>query len=162
MSIIIIIISFFLDSIISNLIGLNSIFMPLCTLMSLIIIYPYYKFKNDFLITSFITGVCYDLIYTNTIVVHGFLFLIMAFIIIELNIVLSNNYINVAIMGIVLIIVYRSLTYGFLLITGNISFDILALFKSIYSSVIINVIYVSLAYIITDMISIKLKIRKAN
>ena len=40
---IVIIVSFILDSIISNSISLNSLFMPLCTLMSLIIAYPYFR-----------------------------------------------------------------------------------------------------------------------
>ena len=163
MVIIVLIISFLLDSIISNLVSINGLFLPLFTVMSLIIIYPYFNNKrNKFYLACFITGVCYDLIYTNTIVVHGFLFVLLGFIITRMNLVLANNYINVVIMGLVLIIVYRLLTYGLILITANASFDFFNLFRSIYSSLIANVIFVSLAYIITDKISYKFKIHKAN
>lgn len=163
MVIIVLIISFLLDSIISNLVSINGLFLPLFTVMSLIIIYPYFNNKrNKFYLACFITGVCYDLIYTNTIVIHGFLFVLLGFIITRMNLVLANNYINVVIMGLVLIIVYRLLTYGLILITANASFDFFNLFRSIYSSLIANVIFVSLAYIITDKISYKFKIHKAN
>ena len=81
-----IIISFVLDSIISNFLSINTLFAPLFTLMSLVIVYPYFNGNNkNFLITSFVTGVAYDLIYTNTIVIHGLLFVAIAFLIIRLN-----------------------------------------------------------------------------
>lgn len=163
MVILVLIISFILDSIISNLVSINGLFLPLFTVMSLIIIYPYFNNKkNKFYLSCFIIGVCYDLIYTNTIVIHGFLFLLLGFIITRMNLVLANNYINVIIMGLILIIIYRTLTYGLIIITANASFDFFNLFRSVYSSLIANVIFVSLAYIITDKISYKFKIHKAN
>lgn len=160
---IVLIISFILDSLISNFIPLNSIFMPLFTLMSLIIIYPYFNnHKTKYLLVCFVTGLFYDLIYTNTIVIHAFLFLVIGFIIIRLNLILSNNYLNVAIMAIIIIIIYRIIAYGLLLITANIDFNFMTLLKSIYSSLILNLIYVVLTFIITDQIATKLKIRRAN
>ena len=163
MAIIVLIVSFILDSIISNFISLGSLFTPLFTLMALIIIYPYYngdKFK--YFLACFVTGIFYDLIYTDTIVIHGFLFVIIGFIITKLNLILANNYINVGIMAIVCIIFYRIIAYSLLLITANISFEWFELFKSIYRSLLANVIYVALLYTITDKISRKLKIHKLN
>jgi len=160
---IILIISFVFDSIISNFISLNSIFIPLLTLMALIVIYPYFNInKSKYLLACFVTGICYDLIYTNTIIIHGFLFLVLGFVVIKLNLILSNNYVNVAIMALIVITIYRIVSYGLLLITANVSFDFLILFKSIYSSLILNIIYVSLTFIITDRIANKLKIRRSN
>ena len=159
----VVILSFILDSVVSNFISLNSLFMPLLTLMSLIIIYPYFNGNvRKFLIVCFVTGIFYDLIYTDTIVIHGFLFLITGYIITKLNLIFSNNYLNVMIMGIICIIFYRAVSYLLLLITANISFDIVLLLKSIYHSLILNLIYVSLVYIITDKISLVFKIRKLN
>jgi len=160
---IILTLSFILDSIISNFISLNSLFIPLLTIMALIIIYPYFNSnKNKYLMVCFVTGICYDLIYTNTIIIHGFLFLVLGFVVIKLNLILSNNYVNVAIMALIVITIYRIVSYGLLLITANVSFDFLILFKSIYSSLILNIIYVSLTFIITDRIANKLKIRRSN
>ncbi|MBQ9011487.1 MAG: rod shape-determining protein MreD [Bacilli bacterium] len=158
-----IVISFILDSIVSNFISLNSLFTPLFTLMSLILVYPYFKgMIEKYYITSFVTGICYDLIYTDTIIIHGFLFLFIAFIITRLNILLSNNFVNVIIMAFVCIITYRFITYGLLLITDNVSFHVSILFKSIYRSLILNLAYVSLGCIILERLAKKFKIRKIN
>lgn len=163
MIIIVLIISFILDSLISNYIPLNSLLSPLLTIMALIIIYPYCNGdKKKYYLACFITGVFYDLIYTNTIVIHGFLFVMIAFIITKLNLILSNNYLNVMIMAVVCIIAYRTSCYILLLMTNNVDGNLLSLIKSIYSSLILNLIYVALAYIITDKISYKLKIHKSN
>ena len=159
----VLIISFVLDSIISNFISLDSLFFPLFTLMALIIVYPYFNNnRHKYFGICLITGICYDLIYTNTIIIHGMLFLVIGFLITKLNLIISNNYINVAIMAIVCIIIYRFLAYGLLLITASTSFDFFSLLKSIYSSLILNVIYVSLSYVITDNISRRLKIHHMN
>ncbi len=163
MVIAVLIISFILDSLISNFIPLNSIFSPLFTVVALIIIYPYFNnHKEKYLLTCFVTGVFYDLIYTNTIIIHGFLFLVIGFIIMKLNLILSNNYVNVAIMTVIIIIIYRLIAYGLLLITANTSFDFFILIKSIYSSLLLNIIYAILTFIITDKIATKLKIYRAN
>ena len=160
---IVIVVSFILDSIISNFISLNSLFMPLCTLMALIIAYPYFNgnIKNYF-ITCFVTGVFYDLIYTDTIVIHGFLFLMIGYLITKLNLIMSNNYLNVVIMAIICIIFYRFVSYGLLLITANVDFSWLLILKSIYHSLILNIIYVFLVFIITDKISFKFRIKKSD
>ncbi|MBR2834047.1 MAG: rod shape-determining protein MreD [Bacilli bacterium] len=157
------IISFVLDSIISNFISLNSLFAPLFTLMSLIIVYPYFNGNHkNFLVTSFVTGVFYDLIYTNTIVIHGLLFVAIGFIIIKLNTIFSNNYLNVLIMAVISIIIYRLISYGLLLITNNVSFSWVILLKSIYQSLIINIFYILLAFMITDRLSFRFKIKKSE
>ena len=158
-----IIISFILDSIVSNFISLNTLFAPLFTLISLIIVYPYFNNNHkQFLITAFITGMAYDLIYTNTIIIHGLLFLAIAFLIIKLNTIFSNNYLNVVIMTIISIIIYRLISYGLLLITNNISFNWMVLLKSLYQSLIMNIIYILLAFMITDRISFALRIKKSD
>ena len=163
MVIAVIIISFILDSIISNFISLNSLFMPLFTLMSLIIIYPYFNGNiKRYFITCFVTGLCYDLIYTDTIIIHAVLFLIIGFIIVKLNQFFSNNYLNVMVMAVICIIIYRFMAYNLLLITANVSFNVLALVKSIYQSLILNLIYIVLLFMITDQISFKFKIKKSD
>ena len=159
----VLIISFILDSIVSNFISLDSLFFPLFTLMALIIIYPYFNNnRQKYFGVCLVTGICYDLIYSNTIIIHGMLFLLIGFIITRLNLIISNNSINVGIMAIVCIVIYRFLAYGLLLITASTSFEWFSLLKSIYSSLILNILYVILIYIITDKISRKFKIHRTN
>lgn len=163
MIIIVSIISFILEAFVSNIVSLNGLFMPLFTLMSLIIIFPYFNENiKPYLITSFIIGVFYDIIYTNTVVIHGILFLLIAFLIIRLNVVFSSNWINVMIMALVCIIAYRIASFSILVITNTIPLNFIVLLKSIYQSILLNLIYVVLAFLITDHISFKLKIKKSN
>ena len=158
-----IIISFILDSVISNFISLNSLFTPLFTLMSLILIYPYMKGDNyKYLITCFVTGLCYDLIYTDTIIIHGLLFLFIGFVITRLSLLLSNSIVSEIIVAFICIITYRFITYGLLLITASVSFRGILIFKSIFNSVLINIVYIIIGYFVLDKLSKKFKIRKLN
>jgi len=87
MGIIFIIISLLLDGILNNLLPfINlSLFTPLLTLISIIIIYPLYiKKKKEYLLTIFITGIIYDLLYTNQLFLNGVVFFIIGLIIIFL------------------------------------------------------------------------------
>ena len=124
MKIFILVFSFLLDGIISYLLPINSLFLPLCSLVSLIIIYPYFNGnKKDYYKYTFLFGFLYDLIYTDTLVFYAFLFLFMAFIITKLTLVLSDNYLNLVLITVILIILFRFISYILIFITGNISFD---------------------------------------
>ena len=85
MSIIIVIISLFLDGILSNylpyLVNNLSLFTPLFTLVSIFIIYPFFKKKEKkYLISVFIIGIIYDLFYTNLLFFNAVLFFIIGLI----------------------------------------------------------------------------------
>ena len=157
------IISFFLESIFSNIVPTHTIFSPLFTLMSIILIYPYFNKKNSsYYKTCFIIGLFYDLVYTDTIVFNAFLFVLMGLIIVKLNDLFANNYLNSGLMATIVIILYRIITYLFLILTGNINFSLIILFKSIYESLIANIIYIMVMYGITDYLSRKFKITKTT
>lgn len=163
MILIIIILSFFLEGIFSNLVPTDMFLSPLFTLMSLILIYPYFnKHNGSYYKVCFLTGLLYDLVYTDTIVFNAFIFCLIGLIIVKLNNVLANNYLNNSLMAVIVIALFRIVTYFFLLLTGNMSFDFMILLKSVYSSLISNILYVCLGYIITDSISRKLKIQKTS
>ena len=88
MSIVILIISLLLDGIINNNIPyINlSLFTPLLTLISIIVIYPLYKKEdNKYLITIFITGIIYDLLYTNLLFYNGVLCVLLGLLNIYIN-----------------------------------------------------------------------------
>ena len=97
MKIIILVISFLLEGVISNFVPVNGFLAPLFTLTALIIIYPLFDESFEYYKYAFITGLAYDLFYTDTIVFHAIIFTFMAFLITRLNLVLSDNYVNVLI-----------------------------------------------------------------
>ncbi len=146
-----IIISFFLDNICSNFITLNSLFYPLFSILSLVLVYPYFnKNTSDYLIIAFTLGLSYDLVYTDTIFVNAFIFLILAYILRKVFSKITYNYLSVLLVSIITIIYYRAVTYVVLIIIDYLDFNILSFLKSVYSSIFINIIYLSIFYVILN------------
>lgn len=160
----VIISSFFLESICSNFVSIsNSLFLPLFSIVSLVIIYPYFN-NNDFKFFQFCAGVglAYDLIFTNTLIFNMIIFLGIGVIIKIINFFISNNPLNITLISLLSIISYRIITYLVLCIVGYKTFNINVLSKSIYSSLILNIIYGFLVYLLTDYFSRKYKIQKID
>lgn len=155
----IVIISFLLDGIISNFIPVNGIFYPLFSLVSIIVIYPY-VIKEDYFKYSFFIGLSYDLIYTNTVIFNACLFLILSFLISKIYILINDSKIGLILITVISIILYRSISYFVIFLTGNTTFEFNILFKSIYSSLIINVIYVIILSTITFLLNRKYRFKK--
>lgn len=156
--ILIVILSFFLDGINSNLLIFSNLLYPLFSLLSLVIIYPLYKKGelNKYYILSLVLGLFYDVIYTNTLFLNMTLFLFASILIKLFYNLLNNTIYNSLLIGVFLIICYRLFTYLCLLITESISLNINVLFTSIYSSLIINIIYIIVFYYFCIFISKKL------
>lgn len=153
-------ISFFLDGLISNYFSIDGIFYPLFTLMSLIIMYPYYSDNRIYYKFTFFMGAFYDLIYTDTFIFYAFIFLIVSIVIAKLSVLLADNYLSIMIITLISIILFRTISYVLIVVSGNIKFSFDILFKSIYSSLVLNIIYVILLNIIVSFTSKKLGIRK--
>ena len=127
-------ISLILETIVSNVVGINSIFIPLFFIMSLILIYP----KEDYLIICFICGLIYDICFYNSLFINT-----ISFILIGLLIPNLKKY-NIYLKSIIVIIFYRFISYFMLVLIGYTKFSINLLFKSIYSSIILNIIFIIL------------------
>ena len=145
--IVILIISLLLECAISNIISLNSIFNPLFLITSLGLLYPYLKKDNTkYLIICSTCGLIYDIIFYNSIFLNTISFFILGLIVILLNKYLTKNILNIVIITIVSIILYRLISYSMVCIIGYTNFNINSLFKSIYTSLIINIIYGIILY----------------
>lgn len=161
---IILIISFIFQGVISNLINIDtSVFNLLLPIIALIIIYPFFcKDLSKYLIYAGVYGFLYDLIYTDTLILYAGLFVIIAFIISLLNIFFSNNIINIGFISTLVIVIYRVISYTILVMINYIPTDINLLFHSIYSSLVINILYAIILYFISDKISTKYHIEKID
>lgn len=157
MKIIIVIVSFLLEGVISNFISINGYLAPLFTLVSLIMIYPLFEESTNYYKYAFLTGLAYDLFYTDTIIFHAIIFCFMAFIIMRLNLVLSDNFINVLIIIALSILVYRVLTYGLLVFINSMDFDFKVLGFSILKSMILNLFYGSVLFVLIQKFKKKRK-----
>ncbi len=163
MIVIISMISFFLDGILSRYILPNSLFLPLFTIVSLVIIYPYFN-NSNFRYFKFIAiiGLLYDIAYYNTLFYNFFIFLILGFVIGLLNYLLSNNLYTNILITITSIIIYRIITFLFTIIFKSNMYSLFDLLKSIYSSLILNIIYCILIYLLTEFYSKKNNILRSK
>lgn len=160
----ILIVSFILQGILSNFINIDTnIFNLLLPIVALIIIYPYFRKNNrKYFIYAGIYGFLYDLIYTDTFILYAGLFIIIGFIISLLNVIFSNNIINIGFITTIVIIIYRVITYSILVTVNYLNFDIGILIESIYSSLLLNIIYAIIIYFISDKLSYKYRIQKID
>lgn len=163
MIVLISIFSFLLDGILSRYILPTSLFLPLFTIVSLVIIYPYFNNNNlKYFRYVAIIGLLYDITYLNTLFFNFFIFVIIGFVVGLFNYLLSNNLCTSIIISIITIILYRIINYLFVVIFKNYSFDFMDLLESIYSSLILNIIYCIIIYIITERYSKKHKILRSK
>ena len=159
----IIILSFILEGLFSNLISHNSLLMPLFSLISLLVLWPYFNCNNKrFIIVSIIVGLFYDIIYTDSIFVNTFMFLLLSIFIIKINEYVNYNLLNMCLLSIVSICLYRILSYLLLCMVGYLNFDEIILIRGIYRSLIINIIYSIILYFSTNYIGKKFKLRKTE
>ena len=145
----ILVISFLLDNLISFFLNTNLLFNPLLSLVSLIIIFRYYhrKDENKYLITSFVLGLVYDIVCTDTIFLNAGIYLLLSLFIIKFYKIFSYNLLNSAILLIIVIIIYRSITFLVLSNFNFISFNLYHLLQSISSSLILNLLYLSFFFL---------------
>lgn len=164
LAIIVTIVSFFLESLVSNFVSINSdLFLPLFTIVALVIIYPYFKKDcSNYYKVAAILGLFYDIVFTDTLILNLFLFLMTAYFIAKMNYMLSNNYFNVALMTVLAIAFYRSISFFVLVIIGYLPFSWFALGRGITTSLLLNVIYAVILYGITDYFSHKYHITKID
>lgn len=161
-SIIIMIISFILDGLLTNYlpygVGNLSLFTPLTTIVALIIIYMFF-YKNDrtYFIISFITGFIYDLFYTNLLFLNALLFLLIAFIISKIYKRVDFNFIWVFLSIILMIVIYETCFAIIITIFNLVPMSFERIIYKISHSIILNVIYGEVIYLITKLLPKKYK-----
>lgn len=164
---IIVVVSFILDGIISNflpfMVGDLSIFTPLLTLVSLFIVSLFFvRYEKKYYLLCFITGIVYDLFYTNLLFYNGLIFLLIGFITIKVCKNIKIDYLKLIIYIIGLIILYELLN-ALLIVVFNvvyISFD--KLLYKILHSLLLNIIYGEIIYLIINLLPKKYKRKILN
>ena len=151
---IVIMFSFLFEASFSNIVNSYSFFTPLFILTALSILYPYFKNKKiNFVIVCVICGLFYDIAFTNSPFIKTISFgLSGGLIILEYNYVnyniFSSNFINI-----INIIFYRIISFLLLCIIDFMNFNELNLLQGIYNSILANLIYGIIIYLIVDLIA---------
>lgn len=159
-------ISFLLDAFLSIYIPIsitnNNILVPMFTLVSLIIILPY--FNNDeanYLKICLLFGLLYDITFTNTLGLNAALFLVIGYVVIFINNGLSNSLVSLIIKMVVSIVLYNILLYLILIMLDYMDYGIMSLGIKILKSLLLNCIYLIVLYFTTNIIAKKLHIKKS-
>ena len=161
-SLIIITLSLIIDGILSNIfpytINNLSLFTPLLTLISIYLIYPFYKKKEQkYMITLFLTGIIYDLLYTNLIFYNAITFTIIGIISKYIYKHYEINYLNIIIQIILIVTIYESLNALIIILFNLVPMSISRLFYKITHSLLLNIIYSELLLLIINILPNKYK-----
>lgn len=159
---IIITLSLILDGILSNIFPYTvnnlSLFTPLLTLISIYLIYPFYKKKeNKYILTLFLTGIIYDLLYTNLIFYNAIIFTIIGIISKYIYKHYEINYLNIIIQIILIVTIYELLNALIIILFNLVPMSIQRLFYKITHSLLLNIIYSELLLLIINILPSKYK-----
>lgn len=157
LGLIILIISIYLDGLFSLILpyipGQLSLFTPMLTLVSLLIIFPLYRKKEKkYFITLFITGIIYDLLYTNLLFYNALVFVLFGFIIKFIYENLDVSSIKLIFYEILIIVAYELLISLFILIFNLVPISINEIVYKITHSLLLNLIYSELLYLVIKII----------
>lgn len=152
MAFLILIISIILENSWSLIFPRTSLFLGLFSLVTIFSIYPLFKDDKKYLCTCFIYGLFYDIIFTNTILLNAFIFLLIAYFIPKIYKVFQLNFFLTLIFGICLISLYRTVSYLILSVINNWNINYEVLLQSIYSSLIISLIYLFITRFLVNKI----------
>ena len=134
-------VSFILDGVLSLLINKDSIFIPVFSIMALIVVYPYIKDKQRIVMIGGILGLLYDVVYTQTLFLNTILFCFLSLVVLLFYKYVPINIINSYILAFLLIFLFRVFSYLAIVFFYELDFNWNTLFKSIYSSIVTNLIY---------------------
>ena len=151
---IILMFSFLFESSFTNVVNSYSFLTPLFFLTSLTMLYPYFKKNNfNFVIVSIICGLFYDIGFTGTPFINTISFGICSGLIILGYNYMNYNIVNSNFINIIVIFIYRVISYLLLCIIDYVGFDIMTLLEGIYNSLLVNVIYGIIIFIIINLIA---------
>lgn len=163
--IVIVLISLLLDGFLTNILPYTvenlSLLTPSLTLISLLLIYPFYRKKEmKYTILILITGVIYDLLYTNLLFFNAILFYIVIKVMQYIYKKYEINYFIIIINTIIAITTYELLQVIIISIYNLYPITLYSLIYKIKSSLLLNIIYAELIYFIISIIP--KKYRKIN
>ena len=154
--IIYLIISFLLDSIISLYIPASlttlSYFKTIYTLVSLVVIFNYFENSKKYLIIAIVLGALFDTVYTNTFLLNIVIFIVVYFLLTELDYIIPNNLFTINIKSLSALYAYHILTYIILLLTHYNSYSFSILLNILMKSTIMTIIYTTISYLLIKKI----------
>ena len=163
LSTIILIISFFIDSISSNLIAYtltnSSILMTIYTVVAIFVFYRYFDYDKKYLILTLVFGLFFDIACSNTFLLNTTIFFLIALIIKFIYMFLSDNVLTTLIISVIAVVAYYSLSYLIVIIVNYGDYPLFLLWEAIYKSLIMTIIYSGILYFVAQILYNKFNIK---
>ena len=161
-SMIILVISFFLDGILTNFlpytVGDLSLFTPMITIVALVIIYPFFvKRLRFYFITCFVTGIVYDFFYTNLLFYNAILFLGIGLLTMFFHRYIRLTWFSLILFVVLVIVGYECANAILILIFNLVPMTFYRLLYKISHSLLLNICYAELVYFIIWLLPKKYK-----
>lgn len=154
--IIILIISFILDGIMSRYINLSfssiSMFTTIYSLICLISICCLYSDDKKYYLSALVLGLFFDMVYTGSFILNAVSFSIISIITRKLYNILTYNIINNTIISCLGIIFHYVFTNIILTMVGYLNFNVKLLLDILYHSLIMSIIYSLILYLINSIV----------
>ena len=153
LTIIILIVSVMLDGLLTNylpfLVNDLSYFTPLLTVVSIFMLYPLNRKKEkNFYKIIFVTGIIYDLLYTNLLFLNGLLFLLITLVSKYTYKNFDVTWFKLIIYTVIIIVIYETSYASILFIFRVVPVTLNKLYYKISHTLILNIIYTEILYVI--------------
>lgn len=153
------IISFLLDALTTNIMNTiitnPSYFRTIYTIICIVIIYNYFDNDNKYLKILLILGILFDIVYTNTLLLNIFIFIVIYLLIKYINNYIPNNLLTINIKSLLAILIYHILSYFILLLAHYETYTSKLLWLILTRSIIMTIIYTSVSYLVIKKIYYK-------
>jgi len=163
-SVILLIFSFLFEGFISNYIvsafnNLN-VFSTLYSLITFVVIFPYFQNKKKYYILLIIFSLLIDIVYNNTIMLNVLLFLAISLIVKILTTILPDNILMINIISLISVILYHILSYIVLIAVNYNNYTISLLFDICLNSILMTIIYTTIIYLISKNVFERLDLKQ--
>lgn len=161
-AVVILVVSFFLDGILSNflpyMVGDLSLFTPMVTVVSLIMVYPFFRKRlQQYFISCFVVGLCYDFMYTNLLFYNAILFTVLGLVIFLLYKYIRPTWISLLLFVVIVIGIYESMNAIVILSFHLVPMTFYRLMYKISHSLLFNLCYAEVLYFIIWLLPKKYK-----
>ena len=161
-AIVILVVSFFLDGILSNflpyMVGDLSLFTPMITIVSLVIVYPLFtKRLKYYFFSCFVIGLLYDFMYTNLLFYNAILFLAVGCITMFMNRYIRRTWLSTLLFLVVAIVGYECMNAIIILIFQLVPMTFSRLIYKVSHSLLLSLFYGEFLYFIIWLLPKKYK-----
>lgn len=136
--------AFILEILVSVFLHQNSYFLPLFVFIVTIEEQQKIKDLKKSLIFSFLVGLIYDIVMTNTYFLNATIFLVVSWIMRKYNQYIDKNKVTILVYFLLEIFLYRFFVYSTLVIIQYKKLSIILFIKSILYSIFLNILFLKL------------------